>query len=69
MFSLKYLLNSLAISAALLSLTTSVYAGNDFVYGDLRVDLPEIKYAGAYDLLLYAVDDVAPTWTGDFTTA
>lgn len=57
------------ISAVVLSEAHNALAGNDFVYGELRIDLPQIKYAGAYDLILYAAADTRPSASGDFTTA
>lgn len=57
------------LSLTLLITTQNVLAGNDFVIGELRIDLPVVKSAGAYDLLLYTPVATRPSGLGDFTTA
>lgn len=60
------------IACALLALLTvprtTLANGNDFISVDLRVDRPEIAYAGAYQVMLYATAAARPA-VNDFTNS
>ncbi len=69
MWTVKRFFTAIVITVTLLLTTQSAFANNDYVIGDLRVDLPQVRNAGAYDLLLYTPLDTRPSGSGDFTTA
>ncbi len=64
----RFLLSMLlALTATTLSIVVAS-AGNDFIVGNLRVDLPEVYNSGRYRVLLYAGDKPTTGNQNDFST-
>jgi len=65
---LRFLLSLLlALTATTLSVVFAS-AGNDFIIGNLRVDIPEVYNSGRYRVLLYAGDRPTTGNQNDFST-